>query len=96
LIATGYLQGGEPVEVRGCMPGEPIQFPLPVCTFALMFDFDGRVMRETPNLETVLIEPNVGRVQLVFRAGIKVDKHLLKLSEVGVYCREYPNRPRGS
>jgi hypothetical protein len=96
LIASGYLQGGESVEVCGCLPGEPLRFILPICTLALMFDFDGRVMRETPNLETVLIEPDTGRVQLLFRAGIKVDKHLLKLSEVGVYCREYPNKPRES
>jgi hypothetical protein len=96
LIASSYLQGGESVELRGCMPGEPLRFLLPICTLALMFDFDGRVMRETPNLETVLIEPDTSRVQLLFRAGIKVDKHLLKLREVGVYCREYPNNPRES
>ena len=96
LISSGYLQGGEAVEVCGCRPGEPLRFLLPVCTLAFMFDFDGRVMRETPNLETVLIEPDTGRVQLLFRAGIKVDKHLLKLREVAVYCREYPNKPRES
>ena len=96
LSVPGYLRGGEPVEVRGCTPVEPMRFLLPVCTLALMFDFDGRQMRETPNLETVLIEPDVGRVQLLYRAGIKVDKHLLKLREVAVYCREYPNHPRES
>jgi hypothetical protein len=89
LSSAGYLRGGEPVEVHGCTLDEPMVFQLPLCTLALMFDFDGKKMRETPNLETVLIEPDIGRVQLLWRAGIKVDKHLLKLREVAVYCREY-------
>jgi hypothetical protein len=89
LIAPGYLRGGEPLEVKGCTPGAPLQFLLPVCTLAVVFDFDGRKMTEWPNLETVLIEPDANRVQLLWRAGIKVDKHLLKLREAKVYCREY-------
>jgi len=89
LVDNGYLRGGEAVEISGCSQDEPIRFQLPACTLALLFDFDGKTINETPKLETVLIEPDVGRVQLLWRAGIKVDKHLLKLREVAVYCREY-------
>lgn len=96
LIAPGYLAGGEPVEIAGCTPGGPLRFPLPACTLALVFDFDGQQMPQTPNLETVVIEPNQGRVQLLWRAGIPVDKHLLKLKEVAVHCREYRNKAEGA
>jgi hypothetical protein len=89
LIASGYLKGGEPVEVQGCTPNEPLRFSLPLCTLALVFDFDSQKITEWPKLETVLIEPELHRIQLLWRAGIKVDKHLLKLREVNVYCREY-------
>lgn len=89
LIAQGYLRGGEPVEISGCTHGEPLRFLLPACTLAVLFDVDGKKINETPKLETVLLEPDSGRIQLVWRAGIKVDKHLLKLREAAVYCREY-------
>jgi hypothetical protein len=90
LIAPGFLQGGEAVEVVGCAAEGTWRFMLPVCTVCLEFDFDGKQMPATPALETVLIEPDDQRVQLLWRAGIKVDKRLLKLREVAVSCREFP------
>ncbi len=92
LIAPGYLSGGEAVEVAGCSVGGPLRFILPACTWLMVFDFDGQQRRETPKLETVSIEPNSGRVQMLWRAGIRVDKQLLKLREVQVHCREFPPR----
>ncbi|MCX7108933.1 MAG: DUF2169 domain-containing protein [Proteobacteria bacterium] len=96
LIAPGFLQGGEAVEFTGCSAEGSIRFMLPVCTVGLEFDFDGKQIPETPSLETVLIEPDGGRVLLLWRAGIKVDKRLLKLREVAVTCREYPLSPKES
>lgn len=92
LIAPGYLSGGEAVEVTGCSLGGPLRFILPACTWLMLFDFDGRQLRETPKLETVSIEPDNGLVQMLWRAGIRVDKQLLKLREVQVHCREFPPR----
>lgn len=94
LIAPGYINGGEPVEVLGCSVDGPLRFQLPLCTLRILFNFDGNQIPETPKLETVLIEPDQKRVQLLWRAGIKVDKHLLKLKEVAVYCREYSNKSK--
>lgn len=93
LTAPGHLRGGEPVELSG-WSGGPLRFLLPVCTLALVFDFDNQRIPQTPNLETVLFEPDAGRLQLLWRAGIKVDKHLLKLREVAVHCREYTLKPQ--
>ncbi len=90
LIAAGYLRGGEPVELSGFSHDGPIRFQLPVCTLNLAFDFAGNILERTPQLETVLIEPDIRRLQLLWRAGIRVDKQLLKLREVIVDCREYP------
>ncbi len=90
LIAPGHLVGGEAVEIMGCNREGPIRFLLPVCSLNLAFDFDGKTLDQPPKLETVLIEPDLRRVQLLWRAGIRVDKQLLKLREVVVNCREYP------
>lgn len=93
LIAPGYLTGGEPVKIVGCSLS-PLRFQLPSCTLALVFDFNGQQTPQVPNLETIVIEPDTGRLQLQWRTGIKVDKHLLKLREVAVHCREYSHKPK--
>ncbi len=96
LIAAGFLQGGESVEVKGCAVEAPLRFMLPVCSVGMEFDFDGKKIPNVPNLEMVLIEPDEMRVQLLWRAGIKVDKHLLKLREVTVTCSEFSLKQRES
>jgi hypothetical protein len=63
---------------------------LPICSLDLAFDFNGAILQQKPQLETVLIEPDMQRVQLLWRTGIQVDKQLLKLREVVVNCLEYP------
>jgi hypothetical protein len=90
LVAPGYLQGGEPVELSGFSKNGPLRFHLPICSLDLAFDFNGAILQQTPQLETVLIEPDIQRVQLLWRTGIQVDKQLLKLREVVVNCLEYP------
>ncbi len=84
LIAPGFLQGGEPVRLIGFSVGEPIDFELPRCALEFEFDFDGAKLPQQPQLETVLIEPDAARVQLLWRAALAVDKKLLKLKQVTV------------
>lgn len=96
LIAPGFLVGGEPVELRGCAPGAPLRFALPTCSLELIFDFDGQRLPVVPSLETLFLEPDLGRFQLLWRGGIAVDKRLLRLREVSVRCREYARQPAES
>lgn len=89
LVAPGYLQGGEPVELSGFTQGAPLRFDLPRLTLDANFDFDGKAQRRPLNLETVLFEPDAGRMQMLWRAGLAVDKKLLKLRTVRLRCAEY-------
>jgi len=89
LIAPGYLQGGEPVELRGFTLDEPLRFELPRLTLDANFDFDGKPRSRPLHLETVLFEPDAGRLQMLWRAGLAVDKKLLKLRTVKLRCAEY-------
>ena len=91
LIAPGYLQGGEPVRVAGCRPrGEVLAFDLPHCSLATVFRFRGGEQAVALRLDSVIVEPDLPRLQMVWRAGFAVDKHLLKLAAVRVDCPEYP------
>lgn len=96
LVVPGYLQGGEPVEIAGCRPGgEVLRFDLPRCTMATRFRFRGNEVDVEPRLDSVILEPDHPRLQMVWRAALAVDKHLLKLAEVRVDCDEYPKSAGG-
>jgi hypothetical protein len=91
LVAPGHLQGGEPVRLQGCRPaGQGLAFDLPHCTLGTRFRFRGGEHEVEPRLDSILIEPDQLRVQMLWRAAFAVDKHLLQLSEVRVDCAEYP------
>jgi hypothetical protein len=89
LIAPAFLQGGEPVLLKGFSVGEPLAFELPRCGLELAFDFDGGVQPRPARLETVLFEPDAGRFQMLWRAALPVDKKLLKLTTIEVLSRVY-------
>lgn len=91
LVAPGHLAGGEAVQVAGCRPGgQGLAFALPRCTLSTLFKFKGGELDIAPVLDSIIIEPDLPRVQMIWRSALAVDKHLLKLSEVRVDCAEYP------
>lgn len=89
LIAPGFLQGGEPVELHGFTEGGPLRFALPQCGLSIGFEFDGAEVPGTPQMEMVLFEPDAGRFQMLWRAALPVDKKLLKLTQLIVRSSEY-------
>jgi hypothetical protein len=91
LVTPQPLVGGESVELRGCRPGgQVLAFQLPVCSFNVDFDFRGSEVNVPPQLDAVIIEPDLPRLQLVYRSALAVDKHVLKMRRVRVDCDEYP------
>ncbi len=89
LIAPGFLGGGEPVRLMGFTLGDPLSFELPQCGLEVVCDFDGAKQSPPPQLETVLIETDAGRVQMLWRSALAVDKKLLKLRRVTVNSRTW-------
>ncbi|MFO1287400.1 MAG: DUF2169 domain-containing protein [Rubrivivax sp.] len=77
------------MELRGFTQGGPLRFDLPRLTLDASFDFDGKPQARPLNLETVLFEPDAGRLQMLWRAGLAVDKKLLKLRSALLRCAEY-------
>ncbi|MCK6392947.1 DUF2169 domain-containing protein [Zoogloea sp.] len=84
LVAPVRLTGGEDVELEGVTGGGRVGFALPRPDLQMAFDFAGRHMAAAPLLDTVLIEPDMARLQMVWRAELAVDKHLLKLRALHV------------
>lgn len=88
-IAQTPLRGGEPVVLSGFTVGQPLSFALPACELDVVFDFNGSEVQRPPQLETVLIEPDAGRVQLLWRCALPVDKWLMRLDRVVVSSRTW-------
>lgn len=89
LQARTWLQGGEPVQLQGVTAGGPIEFELPGCGLEIDFRFRGATVPRPPQLELVLFEPDAGRFQMLWRAALPVDKHLLKLESLNVRSRAW-------
>ena len=95
LIATGYLKGGEPVEIVGASPNGPLRFELPLCTMEMIFHLDGKPHSRIPNLDTVCFEPDQQRIFVIWRASQIVDKKSRRLREIEFRCREFGPTGRG-
>jgi hypothetical protein len=84
LVAPGYLQAGEWIQVQGATPSGLMRFQLPPARIEITFVIDGAPQPVSANLDTVLIEPDQNRALLVWRAGIRCDKKALRVNEVRV------------
>ena len=84
MVAPRPMTGGEPVELAGFRPGVPERFNLPSVKPRVRFNVAGSMEERTVMLDTVIIEPTAGRLQLVWRAALACDKKALKVREVDV------------
>jgi hypothetical protein len=82
LVARGHLRGGEPVEVRGATPSGVLRFTLPEARIQVTYVVDRTSQVHQAVLDTVLIEPDRGRLILVWRAALPCDKRVLRVSVV--------------
>jgi hypothetical protein len=82
LVAPGYLQAGEWIQVQGATPSGLLRFQLPSARIEVTFVLDSAPQPVPANLDTVLIEPDQNRVALVWRAALRCDKKALRVNEV--------------
>lgn len=82
LIAPGYLKGGEPVELRGITSSGMVRFRLPSVVLRVTYRLDGSPQDRPAHLDTVVIEPDLSRFTLIWRAVLQCDKKALRVSEV--------------
>lgn len=88
LAFDRFLQGGEPVEVLNADPGGPLRFSLPRWRIRVRIRIAGSTAEPPARLETVLLEPDEGRLCLTWRAAAPCDKKALRVEEVAVGLEE--------
>lgn len=82
LSAHGHFRGDEVIAVIGATPAGLLQFQLPAVRPAVTYRLTRSAETRPAALETILIEPDAGRVVLTWRASLRCDKRALKIREV--------------
>lgn len=84
LVYSGYLQGGEPVQISNMHPLGVLKFDVPRVQLITRVMLAGNEVTPEFNLETLILEPNQLRISLVWRAAVMCDKKALKISDVKI------------
>jgi hypothetical protein len=82
LIAPGYLVGGEVGELHGVTPAGLLRFRLPAVQLRVAFHLGDAPEERPARLDTVIVEPDAGRLTLVWRAVLACDKQALRVRKV--------------
>lgn len=87
LVYPGYLQGGEAVSISGMHPAGELNFDLPRLKPLSQFRMGGQNSSVNFNLETLILEPNLLQLSMVWRAAYPCDKKVLEIEEIIVSLR---------
>lgn len=87
-VTTEYLRGGETIVTEGLVPGGGLwSVTLPRLQVECLHRTDSGDVERTANLDTVLLEPDAARVELVWRSAHPTDKRTRGVREVSLTAR---------
>jgi hypothetical protein len=87
-ITSGFLQGGETVELFNLTPSGSLKFQLPRHSFGFRTSIDGKVELHRSNLHTVLIEPDDNRLSMVWHTALPCHHTLYTLKRTVVFEKQ--------
>jgi hypothetical protein len=88
-IYPGYMKGGEPVELRNLTPKGVLTFKLPSVVLGFRtFFLTGDVIHHRAKLHTVILEPDVPRVIIVWHTALPCHAKGLKLRKTTVVVKK--------
>jgi hypothetical protein len=76
------IRGGEEVRLLNMTPGGEWRFRLPSVKIPVRLLFDDREIETSPRLDTVIIEPDIGRLMLTYRVAMAVERNRPPLREI--------------
>lgn len=84
LIYSGFLTGGEQVEISHMHPTGSLKFSLPHVKLHSVVSIVGDRVKSQFNLETLILEPNELKLSMCWRAALPCDKKMLKISDIHI------------
>jgi hypothetical protein len=82
LVCSGYLEGGESVEVINASDDGPLRFRLPACRAEASVLVSGAMEKPPLNLETVLLEPGSATLCMTWRAILVCGRKAPKVRQI--------------
>jgi hypothetical protein len=79
-----YCRGGEAVRCINLTPNGRLEFVIPRLTAPVVYRFQQGDVRIEPNLDMVVIEPDLNRVLLTWRSAVPLKRKMHALREVSV------------
>jgi len=86
-----YLKGNKEVELKNLTPDGELKFRLPRVALSLVTTLAGEEIRHRPKLHTVMIEPDVPRVIMVWHDSVPCAGRRMKLVGTSVVEKPYIN-----
>jgi hypothetical protein len=84
LIYPGFLQGGEPVSIRGMHPMGELNFTLPYVKLRNKIILEEEEILGEFVLETLQLDPNQLQLSMTWRSAFMCDKKALKISHINI------------
>jgi len=84
LVYSGFLKGGEEVEITNMHPKHTIKFAVPVVNVVSDINMAGKSYKPGFNIETLIIEPDKLLFSMVWRASLECDKKALQISDINI------------
>jgi hypothetical protein len=88
-----FLKGGEEVHLINLTPGGSLAFRLPRVMLGFETFFGGEPVRHRANLHTVILEPDVPRVLMVWHTALPCHPKVTKLLKTRIIQKTLLSRP---
>ena len=87
-----FLKGGEEVQLNNLTPSGILAFKLPRVVLGFETDFAGELVRHRCNLYTVILEPDVPRIMMVWHTALPCHSKVTKLRRTTIIQKKLLHR----
>jgi hypothetical protein len=84
LITRDHLTGDEPVVITNASHGGTLKFRLPGLRIRTVFHLRGERIPARTRLDTLILEPDQGRLMMIYRAALPCDKSMYHLESAEI------------
>jgi hypothetical protein len=88
LCAPDHFRGGEPVSITNASPEAELRFAVPCIDFEVKSNIKGEDLYAAATIDTLLVEPDLGRVSVLWKATLQCPRrflliHYVRIRELG-------------
>lgn len=86
LVVSGFLRGGEPVDIAGCTKPGRLSFHLPTSRPTVTVRFRDREVPVAMEMNTVTVDTERLRLHLLWKGQVHVHREVVLIREIGIHA----------